>query len=186
LSREQAEQLHALRMAGRSIADAIKGVKHLQKNLRAHIRSPNLEIRRAYDDIPIRIATALRELEEVRTSEDPAMAVLSLDSEKVSIAEADIVANGMLDHMIREHHIEAKMATSLINDNSYAHNICTSLIEVGQTLFGEHDAALKQAEQSQQDRDSIQQEIDVIRAQRKKGLKVLKTIKQPAEQNGVS
>ncbi len=148
LSGDQIEEIHALRTAGQDVVESVKGVKHLQKNLCTHIASPDATLRSAYDGIRLRVARVLRELDRVRAAEDPTATLVTLDRVRVTLAEDDILANGMLDRLIRGGHIDAALATSLINDNSYAHDVCTSLIKMGQTLFGAHDVTRSSAERS--------------------------------------
>ena len=144
----ESEQIFAIRMAGRDLIEAIKGVLHLQKNMRSHIQSDNPDIRAAYAEIRRRIGTVLREIDTVRRSEEDPLAILSLNAAKVIAKEQDVLANGKLDELVRGHRITAAEATSLINDNGYAYGVCKNLIELGKVLFAEHDEESKDAERS--------------------------------------
>ncbi|MBW2396625.1 MAG: Na/Pi cotransporter family protein [Deltaproteobacteria bacterium] len=145
---ENAEELLAIRMAGRGLVEAIKGVKHLQGNLKVLIHSKNPEIRSAYEDIQRRIAHVLREVDSVRHAGEDRLAILSLNETKVAIKQEDILANENLDELVRRDLIPAETATSLINDYRYAYRICKRLIELGQVVFAVHDEALRDAQRS--------------------------------------
>ncbi|MGF1547336.1 MAG: Na/Pi cotransporter family protein [Thiotrichales bacterium] len=141
------ERLHALRQACADLVEALKAVKHLQKNLLTWIASDNRYMRAQYDQIRILISRVLREIGELRA--DPrAFTVLSLDSTKLLLEKSDIVTTGVLDRLIRKRRITPEMATSLINDYGYCRTACENLIAMAKVLFAEQDLALRAAEQS--------------------------------------
>lgn len=47
----------------------------------------------------------------------------------------DYIQNGKIDTLIREHKIDSKSATSLINDNSFTYTISNNLIESAITIW---------------------------------------------------
>lgn len=144
---ELAEELFRLRAAGRDVVEALKGTKHMHKNLTRYMNADNLAVRDEYDKMRVRLAEILKRMNEVR-GEDDAAVVLSLDALKVQMDEDDSVANGMLDRLIREDKINGEMATSLMNDSAYAYDISTKLISMGGVLFALGDLAQKEAERS--------------------------------------
>jgi phosphate:Na+ symporter len=60
----------------------------------------------------------------------------------------DATVNGVIDKLIREDLISAEMATSLMNDSSYAYDVARNLIDMGTILFGEHDPMISDAERA--------------------------------------
>jgi len=148
MEHDNAEELYAIRMAGRDIVEATKGVSHLQKNMKIFIHSENPNTRAAYEEIRQRIGRVLREIDTVRQSGEDRLAILSLNETKVSIKQEDLLANGKLDDLVRGNSISATAATSLINDNGYAYGICKGLIKVGQVLFAVKDEGLREAQRS--------------------------------------
>jgi phosphate:Na+ symporter len=145
---ESAEQLLAIRMAGRDLVEVVKGVTHLQKNLKVFLQSENAALRDAYEEIRQRIARVLREIDTVQRAGEDRLAILSLNETKVALKEQDVLANGLLDELVRANQISVTEATSLINDNGYAYGICKGLIEMGQILFSVHDEGLRDAQRS--------------------------------------
>jgi phosphate:Na+ symporter len=145
---EQTEQLLAIRRVGRDIVEAIKGIKHLQKNLTVYMVSENSYIREEYNKIRMQIARVLRELELLQSCEDDSVTILSLDQLKIEIGERDIITTGVLDSLIRENRISAEMAISLMNDSAYCQDICGNLIHMGEVLFAASDPDEKAAESS--------------------------------------
>jgi len=147
VGKEQVEGFSTLRQAGRNIVEAIKGIKHLHKNLKIYMVSANPHIRQEYNNIRMQIARVLRELEALQSSTDEAGTILSLDQLKMEICERDIIATGTLDSLIRKNRITAQMATSLMNDSAYCQDICRDLIHMGAILFVTSDPGEKEAEQ---------------------------------------
>jgi len=145
---EQSEQLLTIMRVGRDTVEAIKDLKHLQKNLRVYMISENKYIRQEYNKIRMQIGRVLRELEILQTGEDESVTILSLDQLKIEIGERDLITTGVLDSLIRENRINAQMAISLMNDSAYCQNICRNLIRMGEVLFAASDPDEKEAELS--------------------------------------
>jgi phosphate:Na+ symporter len=141
---DQYARLYDLRTACRYIVEAVKDMKHLQKNLISFSTSNNVTIKREYRSLRLQIASLLRRVEQLRTDED--ITSLSLDELKVEVERHDILASGTLDHLIRGNQITADMATSLINDSAYVRDVTDDLIETVRTLFTPYDPELKKIE----------------------------------------
>jgi len=137
--REYAEAFNALRRANMDVVAAIKAVKHLRKNLLPALRSDNLDIRREYNRFRARIGEVLRELAELRDSEDSVIALLSLDRIRVGNVDAEKHATGVIDRLIRDGIASSQVATSLINDGAYANEVVQKLLDMNEEL---HKAAL--------------------------------------------
>lgn len=88
----------------------------------------------------------LRSLSEVKEDRDDPSRVFSLDSLKLEMKENDSTSNGVLDALIRENKITALMATSLMNDAAYAHDVNKNLMQMGEVLFASGDQAMKDVE----------------------------------------
>lgn len=130
----QSRRAFALRGASQHMLEALKDLKHLQKNLLRFLVSPNPYLRREYVAIRERLAVLLAGLQALAADpdRDPAPALEALRS---VVAAHDIVANGTLDQLIRDKRISAENATSLMNDSSYAHDIATNLLDMAGVLL---------------------------------------------------
>jgi phosphate:Na+ symporter len=146
MNEEQADELFALRAAGRDIVEAIKDTKHMHKNLTQYIRADNPDIRAEYNKIRVQLGEVLRRLHEASTGEDDGSVVLSFDALKVELEENDSTRNGTLESLIRHEKITPAMATSLMNDATYAYDVAKNLVQMGEVLFSSGDLAMKQAE----------------------------------------
>ena len=144
LPQEHLERIYVLREAARDIVEAIKDVKHMRKNLVAYILSDNASIKGEYNKIRAQLGEILRELNLLRESGEDADLV-ALDGLRLQMEENDSTLNGDLDRLIREGRITAPMATSLMNDSSYAYDVARNLITAGESLFGPRDLGMQQA-----------------------------------------
>ncbi len=127
LAPEQSVALDALKRAIRDGVQAVKDVKHLQKNLLVYSRSDHTEMRREYDTMRIGVARILRAIVGMR--EDPERSKEQLQTLYEALRNENIVENGTLDQMIRENKITSQMATSLINDSSYALSVSRRILD---------------------------------------------------------
>ncbi len=143
---EQADELFALRAAGRDIVEAIKDTKHMHKNLSQYIVSDNEHIRAEYNRIRSYLGSVLRRLGVVQQEGDDPTSVLSLDVIKVEMEENDTTVNGTLESLIREESITPHMATSLMNDAAYAYDVTKNLVQMGEVLFATGMQSMKDVE----------------------------------------
>ncbi|KAA3625903.1 MAG: hypothetical protein DWQ08_08730 [Proteobacteria bacterium] len=145
-SSTQVERLHRQRTAGAKIVEAVKAIKHLQKNLLAQMASPNPVVRDQYDAIRLLVARTLRAVDAMKNAASDDVTILTYDEARLALARADIVADGTLDRLIRARSINATVATSLMNDNGYAYRACDNLLGAAQVLFIQGQAATPGAE----------------------------------------
>ena len=145
LDTENVEQLSRLRQASRNIVEAVKGMKHLHKNLSRHLLTGGPDMRNQYDGIRIELGTVLRELNTIMEQESDA--ILSLDEVALDLRESDKKLDSALDELIRNGALSPTQATSLMNDNAYARDIAENLLQMGRVLFGTRHADLKGAQE---------------------------------------
>ncbi len=143
---EAANELYALRQASQKIVQAVKDMKHLHKNLSRLGLSPNPAIRQSYNAIRLQLAGLLREIEQLRAEERGAVAVLSLDGNKVSLERFYQEFMEGLEEGIRRRQMRAIEATSLMNDAGYTYDIGRMLIEVAQTLLVAREPGMRDAQ----------------------------------------
>ena len=133
------EELNSIRQAGQHVIEAVKGVKHLKKNLTKFMLSDNELVKKEYDRLRRLIITVLRDIETARNAQGSSRSVLPLDQIKLEIEEKTREFSHGLDKLIRKEHIDVQIATSLMNDISYCKEICWDLVEAGSVLFSAYD-----------------------------------------------
>ena len=143
MSPEYIEELYKLKLANRDIVEAIKGTKHLQKNMLKYTSVRNEHIKEQYNDIRKGLAELLRNINTIATTEEEDLIILLLSKTKIHAERYDIITNGTLDKLIRKGLISNQMATSLMNDSDYAHSISKNLIAMAEVLFIDINSDLK-------------------------------------------
>lgn len=135
MSPETIEELYKIKLANRDIVEAVKDTKHLQKNLVKYSKTSNIYIKEQYDLIRIGLADLLRNINIISNSNEEDVVLLTISKMKLHAERYDIVANGIIDDLVRESKITKEMATSLINDSSYAYDITKNLIAMSEIIF---------------------------------------------------
>lgn len=133
---EQSSRLHWLRNAGRRVVEAVKGAKHLEKNLVRHSGSPNPAVREEYQALRLRVAQGLRDLEEIRRGEASDLVIVSLDELKLNVEDLENTLLPRVYQLIHDGRITPAVGTSLMNDYGYACEILRDLVAAAGTLFG--------------------------------------------------
>jgi phosphate:Na+ symporter len=128
MEKEYINSYYNIKLANRNTIEAVKMTEQLQHNLNTYLHSDNEHIREQYIKMIKRIAKLLRRIHLISQTEDKEKAMDLLQKAKKILAKNDIVANGKLDKLIRGHHIDYIMASSLMNDSAYTNNIIKSLI----------------------------------------------------------
>lgn len=129
------EELNTIRQSGQHVIEAVKGVKHLRKNLTTVMRSDDQYTKKEYNRLRRLIISVLRDIETTRDSDTGSESVLPLDHLKLDIEEETREFAHGLDELIRKERIDVQTATSLMNDISYCREICWDLVEAGTVLF---------------------------------------------------
>jgi phosphate:Na+ symporter len=135
MSPNEIEQLYKIKLANRDIVEAVKDTKHLQKNLIKYTKSTNRHIKEQYNRIRRDLAELLRSIHIISINQEEDEILVLLSKIKVLTERYDILANGTLDNLIREKLITNEMATSLMNDSTYAYDISKNLITMAEIIF---------------------------------------------------
>lgn len=128
-------RVYDLKLASRDIVEAIKNMRDLQKNILYYLNSKNSYIKDEYNNIRVYIAKTIDTIEKIKENGDDIEALTTLELLRESIKNLDSVKNSKIDSLIRENKIDSKMATSLINDSSFAYDVTQKLIEVATIVW---------------------------------------------------
>ncbi len=136
----QGEYLYKLRAAGHDIIEALKDIKHLQKNLVRFQGARNPYLQGEYVAMRKRLALLLYELyrllhEEEAEGETLSSLALLLDTLRVELQEQEQSAGKRLNQLIRDRRIDAETATSLMNDSSYAFSAAYNLLDMASIVI---------------------------------------------------
>ena len=128
-------QFVPIKNASIGIVEAFKAAKHMQKNMLRYLESDNEYIKSEYNHIRKNLIKHLRTMQMIFNTTEEDVAVLLLSKLKLDAQNYDIAANKSLDNLIRTNKITYTMATSLMNDTSYAYTIASELSKVAHILF---------------------------------------------------
>ncbi len=142
------KRLIPIKNANIRIVEAFKASKHMQKNMLHYIESDNEFIKAEYNHIRKNLIKQLRNMQLIFNTTEEDVAVLLLSKLKLDAQKYDIAANKSLDNLIRTNKITYAMATSLMNDTTYAYTIASELAEVANTLFIHEDHDLKEGREA--------------------------------------
>ncbi|AHJ13867.1 putative sodium-dependent phosphate transporter [Sulfurospirillum multivorans DSM 12446] len=129
------QQFIPIKNATIDIVEAFKAAKHMQKNMLRYLESDNEYIKNEYNHIRKTLIKHLRTMQMIFNTSEEDVAVLLLSKLQLDAQNYDIAANKSLDNLIRTNKITYTMATSLMNDTSYAYTIASELSKVAHTLF---------------------------------------------------
>ncbi len=145
---ESIRDIIPIKNANISIVEAFKAAKHMQKNMVRYIESDNEDIKNEYNHIRKNLIKQLRTMQLIFNTNEEDVAVLLLSKLKLDAQKYDIAANKSLDNLIRTNKISYSMATSLMNDTSYAFTIASELTKVAHVLFIHEEKELKEGREA--------------------------------------
>lgn len=153
MNSEQLDRLSHLKRASWQIVNSIKAMKELQINIDRYMCSDNRYIRHEYNAIRLNIAILLRMLFRIEEQVSPSRKAKQLKQLKLSLEENDVIANGVIDKLIREQRITSDMATSLMNDSSFSYDIQKNLISAAGIIYANSFSRETDLELSEEDID---------------------------------
>ena len=152
------EEMYRLRKASSEIVECVKHIKHLRKNTNRYMLSDNEHIRTEYNRLRYQIAMILREIYRLRGEgdHDHALAMLEMDELKAEIQSNHSELDKRITEVLRDDHITAMMATSLMNDFNYVDETSRNLLDTAQALLISHaDLVAEAAREVVLDEDEI-------------------------------
>jgi phosphate:Na+ symporter len=136
MNEDQNVEVFELKMVARKLIEAVKDMRELQKNINHYFKSKNQNMKTEYNFIRKEVASILKDIEQFKNSENREIDILAtLESLKTRMHQLDFIKNGHIDKLIRENKIDAKMASSLINDSSFAYSISQNMIDIADMIW---------------------------------------------------
>lgn len=134
---EQMKEVFSLQIASKSIVDATKQMRLVQKNLQKYSLSKNEILSQEYNKMRGTLASLLRSIEELRITdqEDNTQIVKKIAKFKASFNYDDFDILNKIDSLISQKSISIAEGTSMINDLSFMRHIALSLVEAINHLY---------------------------------------------------
>ena len=135
---ESIKQIRDILRADRLVVDMIKHIKPLHENLYIYLNSDNEAIRSEYNRLRKLILKILKLSRKLMTANK----IKEKHNERFesltrTIETYDMLLNGTVEKLIRNHQIPNSMATSLMNDSVITMNIASQLIEASRILYNQ-------------------------------------------------
>ncbi|NOQ78177.1 MAG: Na/Pi cotransporter family protein [Gammaproteobacteria bacterium] len=129
-------RVYELKLTARNIIEMVKDIRELQKNLNSFTKSKNWFMIHEYNELRKELITIFRRIEEIRHNEIDATEIMTqLQVLKEKAADNEFALNKNIDALIRDHKIDSKMASSLINDVGFTHSISKKLLSTAAVLW---------------------------------------------------
>lgn len=146
MEEDEKRKVYALKLVCRDMIETVKDVRELQKNIVIYLQAKNEFIKEEYNFLRENIADVLRYVNAVRIEkENENSGSVNLSKMKETYRGLDIVAAKRLSVLLREDKINDSMASSLMNDGTYAREIAGHLLASG-TVLWENGGLLEQDE----------------------------------------
>lgn len=129
------EDFRKIKLASRNLAEMVKWMKHIQKNLKKYLRSTNSEIKKQYEEIVFDLLKSINQWNQLQYLESGDDKLMIISNIKRKIRDQDVIGNWTVDKLIREQKISNEMATSLINDSNYKTEILNNLLYACEVIF---------------------------------------------------
>ena len=138
--------IYTLRDAAERIVRAVKSVKHLRRNTTRYTQAPQGTITDLYDQLRTEIARILVEIRKLELADPDDRSSLWLDQERIQVVSDSQDTNNRIECLIRNHEIEATMATSFLNDSNYAYSAMRDLLAAARVYYFETEDAMAEVE----------------------------------------
>lgn len=138
--------IYTLRDAAERIVRAVKSVKHLRRNTTRYTQAPQGTITDLYDQLRTEIARILVEIRKLELADPDDRSSLWLDQERIQVVSDSQDTNNRIEFLIRNHEIEATMATSFLNDSNYAYSAMRDLLAAARVYYFETEDAMAEVE----------------------------------------
>jgi len=142
LDKDKIIAIRSILRADRLMVEIVKDIKPLHTNMNRYLNSDNEYIRGEYNNLRKLILKILRLSRKARLAKlDEKYAAKATDL-RDHVDQYDVLMNGTIDKLVRDHLVSAEMATSLMNDNAIAIQIARDLVDVSSLLYLQRDSFL--------------------------------------------
>ncbi|MDH3631563.1 MAG: Na/Pi cotransporter family protein [Gammaproteobacteria bacterium] len=131
--------IRSILRADRLMVEIVKDIKPLHTNMNRYLYSDNEYIRAEYNNLRKMILKILRLSRKARLAKLDKKFMAKASDIRDHVDKYDVLMNGTIDRLVRDHLVSAEMATSLMNDSSIAIQIARDLVDVSSLLYLQRD-----------------------------------------------
>ncbi len=140
------DDIYSMREVAGRVVRAVKSVKHLRANATGYTETPQGAITDLYNVLRTEIARILVEIRKLDLADPEDRSSLWLDQERIQVESDARKTNSAIDAMIRDHSLDAFMATSFLNDSNYAYSGMRDLLDAARAYYIESEDAMAEVE----------------------------------------
>ncbi len=135
MDKKERKHVYKIKLASREIAEAVKDIRELQKNLVRYMAGDNTPIKGEYNFLRENLAEVLRKIEKMRKNPGDSDVAAGIAAVKKKNRNLDTIASKRLSVLLRDGKISEKMASSLMNDSSYTRMVSKNLLKCAAILW---------------------------------------------------
>ncbi|MGM0533234.1 MAG: Na/Pi cotransporter family protein [Campylobacterota bacterium] len=139
MDEKQLAKLAEYKSASIDIIEAMKSLKHMQKNFRNYLRDDNFYVANEYSHIKQSLQKMFSIVKQIRKESDPTQKLVKLEMLQQEARKFDLTQNHAFEQLVHERKIDPLIATSIMNDSAYAKKFVTALAHMAQVLFIEQE-----------------------------------------------
>ncbi|MDE9449239.1 Na/Pi cotransporter family protein [Aliiroseovarius sp. Z3] len=140
------DDIYTLRDVAGRIVRAVKAIKHLRRNVDRYTVRRQGAVTDLYNQLRTQIARILVEIRQLDLADPDDRSSLWLDQERMQVETDARETNTRIEALIRQHELEASVATSFLNDSSYAYSAMRDLLGAARAYYIERDDAMAEVE----------------------------------------
>jgi phosphate:Na+ symporter len=140
------DDIYALRDVSERLVRAVKSVKHLRRNASRYTERNQGTVTELYDQLRTEIARILVEIRKLDLADPEERSSLWLDQERIQVERDAQDTNNRIEGLIRKQELDASVATSFLNDSSYAYAAMRDLLAAARAYYIEHEEAMAEVE----------------------------------------
>ncbi|MDA3858468.1 MAG: Na/Pi symporter [Roseovarius sp.] len=140
------EDVYLMRDVAGQIVHAVKSIKHMRRNATHFTQRPQGMVTDLYNGLRTEIARILVEIRKLDEAAPEDRSSLWLDQERIQVETDARNTNQTVDRLIRERHLSASMATSFLNDSSYAYSAMRDLLDAARAYYIDTEDAMAEVE----------------------------------------
>ncbi|MEH6724790.1 MAG: Na/Pi symporter [Hyphomicrobiales bacterium] len=140
-------RVYQLRDVSERIVRAIKGIKHMRRNMIRYTTRHEGAMSDLYNELRTQIARILIEIDKLDQADPENRSRLWLEEERIHVERDQQSTNVRIGSLISKRKIAADSATSFLNDSNYAYGAMRELIEAACVFYAEKDSAVAEVEQ---------------------------------------
>ncbi len=141
------ERMYMLREAAERMVRAVKEIKHLRGNTALYTSRNQGEATALYNTLRTELARILVEIHKMDTETSENRSSLWLEEERARVKRDKSLTNQRVAKLMRKGALSPAVATSFLNDASYAYRAMKDLLEAARIYYSETEGSMAEVEQ---------------------------------------